>query len=163
MLKVKNYNPEDWSRHWIRSKQPRKQRKYLYNAPLHIRRKLFVSPLSKELREKLNRRNVVIRVGDKVKIERGDFRGKEGVVFYIDTKNYRVYVDSAFIEKKNGEKSYYPIHPSKLRVIALNLEDSKRRETLNIDDKKFEELNKEGLVSPKEAIDLAKELNAQFK
>ena len=163
MLKVKNYNPSDWSRSWIRSKQPRKQRKYLYNAPLHIRRKLFVSPLSKELREKLKKRNVVIRVGDKVKIERGDFRGKEGVVFYIDTKNYRVYVDSAYLEKKNGEKAYYPIHPSKLRVIALNLEDPRRKEKLNIDDNLYKELANNGLVTPKEALNLAKELNAQFK
>ena len=163
MLKVKNYNPEDWSRHWIRSKQPRKQRKYLYNAPLHVRRKLMVSPLSKELREKLGKRNVVVKVGDKVVIERGDFRGKEGVVFYIDTKNYRVYVDSAFIEKKNGEKSYYPIHPSKLKVIALNLDDPKRKETLGIDDKKYEELNKAGLITPKELLDNAKELNLQFR
>ncbi len=163
MLKVKHYNPDNWSRSWVRSKQPRKQRKYLYNAPLHVRRKLMVSPLSKELREKLGRRNVVIRVGDKVRIERGDFRGKEGVVFYVDTKNYRVYVDSAYIEKKNGEKSYYPIHPSKLTVLALNLEDTKRRESLGVDEKKFEELNKEGFVTPKEALDLAKELNSQFR
>jgi len=163
MLKVRNYNPEDWSRHWIRSKQPRKQRKYLYNAPLHIRRKMFVSPLSKELREKLNKRNVVIRVGDKVKVERGDFRGKEGLVVYVDTKNYRVYVDSAYVEKKNGEKAYYPIHPSKLRVIALNLEDAKRREALGIDDKKLEELQNAGLVVSKEAVESAKTLNLEFR
>lgn len=34
-------------------KQPRKQRKFLYNAPLHLRGgKIMSAPLSKELREK---------------------------------------------------------------------------------------------------------------
>jgi len=69
---------KEWSSSWKSSKQRRKQRKYIYNAPLHVRRKLMVSPLSKELREKLGKRNVVVKVGDKVVIERGDFRGKEG-------------------------------------------------------------------------------------
>ena len=37
---------------WIRSKQPRKQRKYRHNAPLHIKKKFISVNFTKELREK---------------------------------------------------------------------------------------------------------------
>ncbi|AAR39109.1 NEQ257 [Nanoarchaeum equitans Kin4-M] len=139
MLKIRNYNPSDWSPSWVRSKQPRKQRKYIINAPLHRRRKMMRSPLSKELREKLGIRNVPIKVGDVVRVERGNFRGKEGQVIDIDPKYYRVYLSL-------DTDRQYPFHPSKLTIIKLDLSDKKRREALKIDDSKYEELKKEGLA-----------------
>jgi len=36
----------------IKSKQPKKQRKFLYNAPLHLRQKIMSATLSNELRQK---------------------------------------------------------------------------------------------------------------
>ncbi len=166
MKKIRNPNPEDWSPTWKSSKQPRKQRKYLYNAPLHVRRKIIRAHLSKELKQLLKRRSVTVRVGDYVKIERGDFRDKTGYVIYIDTRNYRVYVDCAYITKKNGEKSYYPIHPSKLTVLKLNLTDKKRLETLlrgkDIPKENIDKLLKEFSVSEEE-LKKVYELNEQFK
>ncbi|MBC7119559.1 MAG: 50S ribosomal protein L24, partial [Methanobacteriaceae archaeon] len=63
-----------------RSKQPRKQRKFLHNAPLHIRHKIMSANLSKELREEYNRRSLPVRKGDKVEIMRGDFKGHQGKI-----------------------------------------------------------------------------------
>jgi len=113
-----------------RSKQPRKQRKFLHNAPLHIRHKIMSANLSKELRQEHNRRSLPIRKGDKVEIMRGDFKGHQGKVERVDLKNYKVYVEGATIQKVDGTTAYFPIHPSNLRIIELNLEDEKRVEAL---------------------------------
>ena len=51
-----------WSRSWVRSVQPRKQRKYVYNAPSHILKKLMSAPLTKELRKQFGKRNLTVRV-----------------------------------------------------------------------------------------------------
>ncbi len=53
---------------WKASKLPRKQRKYLANAPLHIKRKFLSANLSKELRKKHGKRSIPIRKGDTVRI-----------------------------------------------------------------------------------------------
>ena len=115
-----------WSRSYVRSKQPRKQRKYVYNAPLHIKRRFLHSILSKELREKFNRRSMRIRKGDKVKILRGDFKGEVGEVIRVDTKKTRVFIDVAKRKNPKGEEYHIPISPSNLMILELNLEDKKR-------------------------------------
>ena len=60
------------------SKKPSKQRKRFFNAPLHKRGKIMSVNLSPELRNKYGKRSIPIRVGDKVRIMRGDNRGIEG-------------------------------------------------------------------------------------
>ena len=65
---------------WKKSTQVKKQRKYRYNAPLHIKQKFMHSHLSPELRKKHNTRSAQLKTGDKVKILRGAFRKKEGKV-----------------------------------------------------------------------------------
>lgn len=114
----------------ISSKQPRKQRKFLYNAPLHVRQKLMSAPLSRELREKYKVRNLPVRVGDKVRIMRGDYKGHEGKVVEVDLKRYRIYVEGATLRKTNGTEVFYPIHPSNVMIIELNLEDEKRKKII---------------------------------
>ncbi|ADP77662.1 LSU ribosomal protein L24P [Methanothermus fervidus DSM 2088] len=114
----------------IKSKQPRKQRKFLREAPLHIRQKIMRSTLSKELRKKYKRRTVPIRRGDKVEVMRGDFKGHVGKVENVDLKRYRVYVEGVTIQKADGTSTYYPLHPSNLRIVELNLKDEKRVEML---------------------------------
>ncbi|MDI9623928.1 MAG: 50S ribosomal protein L24 [Methanothermobacter sp.] len=113
-----------------RSKQPRKQRKFLHNAPLHIRHKIMSANLSKELRKEYNRRSLPVRKGDKVEIMRGDFKGHQGRIEKVDLKNYKVYVEGATIQKVDGTTTYFPIHPSNLQIIELNLEDEKRIKVL---------------------------------
>jgi large subunit ribosomal protein L24 len=112
------------------SKKPSKQRKALARAPLHLRRKLMSANLSKELRKRYGRRCFPVRTGDKVKIMRGQFKGLIGEVEGIDRKKYRVFIAGATLEKKDGTKVKYPIHPSNLMILELNLEDKKRKEAL---------------------------------
>ncbi|MEW6063190.1 MAG: 50S ribosomal protein L24 [Nanoarchaeota archaeon] len=119
-----------FSRHWKSSKQPRKQRKYKHNAPLHVLHKLMSSHLSKELIKKYGKRSIVIRRGDKVKIVRGQFKKKTGKVEKVDLKKQRVYIEGVQVVSKKGNKSFYPIHPSNLIILELNLSDKLRKAKL---------------------------------
>ena len=57
----------------ISSIQPRKQRKFRYNAPLHIRGAFLHAPLAADLREKYGKRSFRVVTGDTVKVLRGEF------------------------------------------------------------------------------------------
>ncbi|RKY01044.1 MAG: 50S ribosomal protein L24 [Spirochaetes bacterium] len=122
---------KEFSDKWIRSKQPRKQRKYSYNAPLHIRGRFMSAHLSKDLMKRYNRRSIRLRKGDKVTILRGQFKKKTGNIERIDLKETRVYITGIEMIKKDGTKVFYPIHPSNLVVTELNLDDKKRMAIVN--------------------------------
>ena len=125
-----------FSKSWKSSRQPRKQRKYRYNAPLHIKRKFLAAALSKDLRKKYGKRSIEVVKDDQVKIMNGQYKGKIGKIIKIFTKRTRVQVDEAYILKLDGNKSYYPIHPSNLMIISLNLKDKKRIKKLGRNIKK---------------------------
>ena len=120
----------EWNPNWNSVKDRRKQRKYIYNAPIHVRRKLMSAHLSKELREKYKRRSFPIKKGDKVKVMRGNYKGLEGKVIKVDLKNYRVHVEGATMKRNDGTTVYYPIHPSNLMIVELDLSDKAREEAL---------------------------------
>jgi len=113
-----------------KSKKPRKQRKFLYNAPLHIRRKMISAHLSKELREKYKRRSFPLRKGDEVKVMRGEFKGTIGKIVRVNTKKYKVYVDTVKKKRSVGTEYLVPISPSNLMITRLNLEDKYRLKML---------------------------------
>jgi large subunit ribosomal protein L24 len=108
------------------SSKPRVQRKQFYTTPLHLRHKLFNAPLSHELREKYNIKRLPIRVGDVVRILRGDFAGTEGKVVDVDLKRVRIFIEGVQIKKADGTPVYYPIHPSKVVIVKLDLSDEYR-------------------------------------
>jgi large subunit ribosomal protein L24 len=114
-----------FSSKWKASKQPRKQRKYRANAPLHISRKFLSANLSKILRGKYGR-SVSIRRGDVVKIMRGQFKGKKGKVTVIQMKKGRVAVEGIQRSKKDGTKINIFFNCSNLQIQELNLDDKKR-------------------------------------
>ncbi len=103
-----------------------KQRKRVYNAPLHVRRRIMSSHLSTSLREKYGRRSMPIRKGDEVLVMKGSYKGKEGKVSMVQRKKYKVFVDNVSFEKKDGTKVKVPLHSSNLMINKLNLEDPKR-------------------------------------
>ena len=115
-----------FSTSWNASKQPRKQRKYRYNAPLHIKQKFMKSHLSKELREKYGKRAVILRKGDSVKIMRGHFKNKTGKVGFVSVKKGFIHVDGVEIIKKDGSKLNCKIKSSNVLINDLNLDDKKR-------------------------------------
>ena len=88
---------------------------------------MFGARLAPELREKYGIKTLPIREGDEVLIMRGVFRGTEGKVVEVDTKKYRVHVENVTIEKADGTITYYPIHPSKLMITKLKLDDDVRK------------------------------------
>jgi large subunit ribosomal protein L24 len=113
-----------------KSKKARKQRKFLYNAPLHVRRKMISAHLSKELREKYKRRSFPLRKGDEVKVMRGEFKGTAGKIVRIDTKKYKVYVDTVKKRRSVGTEYLVPLSPNNLMITKLNLEDKYRLKML---------------------------------
>jgi len=131
-----------WSKHWKSSKKPRKQRKYVYHAPLHVRHKFFSAHLSKELREKYKKRAFPVRKGDEVQVMKGKFNKKTGKISRVDTNKIKVYIDGIKRKKVDGSEVQVPIHPSNLKIINLNLEDKKRIKALTRSVKKEEKHEK---------------------
>ncbi len=115
-----------FSRTWVRSKQPRKQRKYRYNAPNHIRRKMISAHLSPSLRKEYKRRSIPVRKGDEVVVMKGSFKGVQGKITRIDTKKLKIYIENVKRKKTSGQDVEVPIDPSNVKIINLNLEDKKR-------------------------------------
>ncbi len=113
-----------------KSKKPSKQRKRFFNAPLHRRSKIMSVHLSRELREKYGRRAIPIRVGDTVRVLRGDHKDTEGKVIRVDRKKYRVYIENIYRENSRGDRVYIPIHYSNLMIVDLDLSDEWRRRKL---------------------------------
>jgi large subunit ribosomal protein L24 len=122
---------KEFSTQWNASKQPRKQRKYLANAPTHIRHKLISATLSKELRKKYGKRNFPLRKGDEVLIMRGEFRGKTGKIELTDLKKLRVMIGGIYRTKKDGTKVSVYFESSNLKVKELNLDDKRRLDSIN--------------------------------
>ena len=112
------------------SAQPRKQRKLLFNAPLHRRRKWLAAHLDEPLLLKYDRRSLPVVKGDTVKIMRGIFRGHVNKVIKVDVKRGFVEVEGAIMTKADGKKVAKPIHPSNLLITKLNLTDPWRRKKL---------------------------------
>ena len=119
-----------FSKSWKASKKRRKQRKYRYNAPLHIKQKFVSVHLSKEIRQKYKKRNIPVKKGDTVKIMRGQNKKKSGKVDRVDHKKIKVYVTGIDLTKKDGSKVQIPLEPSNLMITELNLDDKKRAEKL---------------------------------
>jgi len=113
-----------------RVKNPGKQRKRLFNAPAHIRHKLMAAPLSSELTASRGAKTLPVRKGDTVRIQRGDNKGFEGKVSRVDPKNFRVYLEGLTREKVDGTNIFISVHPSKIQIRNLNLDDKRRKEVL---------------------------------
>ena len=108
------------------SKQPRKQRKALYNAPAHARGKHLSASLSKDLKEKLGKRSLPLKSGDKVRVLRGDFKGHEGEVLSVDYGSYKVTIEEVTLSKPDGTSTFLPVDPSNLMIIDADTKDDRR-------------------------------------
>ncbi len=115
-----------WSPSWLSSTQPRKQRKFRFNAPLHIRRSFLSAHLSRELHAQYKRRSFPLRKGDEVEILRGDSKGLRGAVARVDLSRARVYLDGIMAKKVDGSEVMRPLQPSNLRIVKFHLEDKRR-------------------------------------
>jgi len=114
----------------MRSEKARKQRKYLFNAPLHKKRKWLASHLQENLLLKYDRRSIPVIKGDTVKILRGNFKGHEDKISHVNVKDQYVEIEGVTHIKADGKKIAKPIHASDVLITKLNLTDNWRRKTL---------------------------------
>lgn len=126
----------EFSRSWNASTQPRKQRKYRYNAPAHLRRVMLGAQLDKPLRERFGRRSAAVRRGDTVKVMRGSFKGKQGTVDSVSYVQMLIYVSGCERTRVKGRNAKVGIDPSNVRIIALAGTDKKRTAALERSKKK---------------------------
>jgi len=107
--------------------KPSKQRKALFQAPDHIRRRFFTATLSSELAASQRVKSLPVRSGDTVRVMRGDHKGFEGKISRVDRKEYRVFVEGLTREKVDGTSIPVAVHPSKVMLTSLNLDDKWRK------------------------------------
>jgi len=119
---MKAYSPE-----WKTSSQPRKQRKFRYNAPGHIRQAFLSAHLDKALREETGRRSMKLRKGDEVIVTRGEFNKIRGAVTRVDTKALKVFIEGVKRKKVSGQEANVPVDPSNVKIIKIFRDDKKRR------------------------------------
>lgn len=120
-----------WSSRWLSSVQPRKQRKYRCNAPLHVRQRFVSVNLSPELRKRFGKRSMQVRKGDEVKVVRGSHKKKTGTVERVDLRKSKIYVDEIKAKKVDGSDVQKPLQPSNLMITKLKLDDKKRQAILD--------------------------------
>jgi len=114
----------------MKSIKPRKQRKMLYNAPLHKKRKWIASHLAENLLLKYDKRSIPVTTGDTVKIMRGSFKGHEDKVASVHVKKQVVEVEGITTVKADGTKIAKSVPASNLLITKLNLTDRWRRQKL---------------------------------
>lgn len=136
---------QKFSKKWIGSRQPRKQRKFRHNAPLHIRKKMMSVNFSKELRKKYGKRNFPIIKGDNVRIMRGEFKNKTGKIEKVNSKKMKLIIEGIYRTKKDGTKITVKFDPSNLQIKELELNDKKRK--IALERKSTPEVKKE--IKPK--------------
>ena len=79
-----------------------------------------------DIREKVGKRTLPIRSGDKVRVLRGDFKGHEGEVLTVDYGSYKVTIEEVTLAKPDGTATFLPVDPSNLMIIDADLKDDRR-------------------------------------
>ena len=141
-------------------KNPRKQRKRLYNAPAHLRHKLMAAPLSPELAASKKTKSFPVRKGDTVRVVRGDHIGFEGKVSRVDLKRYRIFLEGLTREKVDGTNIFVSVHPSKVIIKNLKLDDKWRKVILERK-KELEPKKEKKVKKPKKAVEKTAETTAE--
>jgi len=90
----------------------------------------FGSPLSKEMKEKYHRRSARVRVGDTVKIVRGEFKNIEGKVTNVLQSEGQLTVEGVTREKQKGGNAPVAIYASNVIITAMNLDDAMRKKKM---------------------------------
>lgn len=157
---------KEWSRLWMKSVQPRKQRKYRYNAPLHARHKFLSANLSPELRRRFGKRSMPVRKGDEIEVMRGSSKGLRGTVNKVDLMGSKIYVEEIKIKKVDGSEVMKPLQPSNLRIVKLSLDDKMRQRVLERAEekpKKAKKTEKKEEKKPKKKEEKKKEVKKDKK
>jgi large subunit ribosomal protein L24 len=87
----------------------------------------MAAPLSPELISSKGAKTLPIRKGDTVRVLRGDHKGFEGKVSRVDLKRYRIFIEGLTREKVDGTNIFVSVHPSKVMIKNLKLDDKWRK------------------------------------
>jgi len=133
--------------------KPGKQRKEMYNAPLHKKRKWISSHLEENLLLKYDKRAVSVIKGDTVRVMRGSFKGHEDKVAKVNIGDRTIEIEGLTMTKADGNKIAKPLHASNLMITKLNLTDKWRRKKLErgLSEETKKEIEKEAEQQIKEA------------
>ena len=147
----------------MKSIKPRKQRKFLYNAPLHKKRKWISSHLDEKILLKYDRRSMPVIKGDTVRVMRGSYKGHENKVANVNVKDGTIEIEGITTTKADGNKIARPVHPSNVMIIKLNLTDKWRRNKLEkeLSEETRKEIEKEAQEQLKEEEEKRKEEEAK--
>ncbi|MGI0100113.1 MAG: 50S ribosomal protein L24 [Candidatus Micrarchaeaceae archaeon] len=118
----------------IGSSQPRKQRFFRFNAPMHVRQHFLHSHLDKSLRAKLNikKSSIQISKGDTVKVVTGSKKGTTGKVIMVNLRTGRINLDSIAKKNSKGKEFNISINASNVYITDLNLTDKVRAAKLKV-------------------------------
>jgi large subunit ribosomal protein L24 len=147
------------------SMKPRKQRKELYNAPLHVKRKGISAHLEENLLLKYDKRSISVIKGDTIKVMRGSFKGHEEKVAKVNVKKRNIEIEGITMSKADGNKIAKPIHASNVLITKLNLTDKWRRKKLErgLTEETKKEIEKEAKEQIKEAEEEIKRKEEEAK
>ena len=145
------------------SMKPRKQRKEVYNAPLHKKRKWISAHLEENLLLKYDKRSFPVVKGDTVRVMRGSFKEHEDKVAKVNVGKSSIEIEGITMSKADGTKSAKPLHSSNVMIIKLNLTDKWRRRKLErgLSEETKKEIEKEAEEQIKEAEEEEKALEEE--
>jgi large subunit ribosomal protein L24 len=86
--------------------------------------------LSPDLRAQYGIRSIRVKQGDGVKVMRGEYKGIEGKVNKVHAEEYGLAIEGIQREKARGGNVPVLVHPSKVMVVSLNLDDKWRQAML---------------------------------
>lgn len=104
------------------SSSRRKQRKRHFTAKGIELTKQMTAPLSKILRDEIGIKRIPVRPNDKVLINVGKFKQREGKVMEINRHSRKICIEDCTITKKDGAVKYIGIHPSNTTIVSLSMD-----------------------------------------
>jgi len=142
----------------VKSHKPKKQRRFHYQKPLHLKQAGLSVHLDKKGRQLLGVKSVSVRKNDTVKVLSGAKKGSTGKITGIDYSKGVVFIDKLVRKKASGEEILLPVHASNLVATDLDRSDAKRFKR-----RKEEDKQKEGKGREKEHKQLSKEESEKKK
>ncbi len=88
------------------------------------------APLSEDLKSKYGKNAIRVRVGDSVKLIKGEYSGVEGKIQKVFANEGRLTIEGVTREKIAGGTTAIRIRASTVLVTGLNLDDKFRRQKL---------------------------------
>ncbi len=130
----------------VGSKKSGKQRKASANAPIHQKRKRIRARLQSDDPRLAAVRSVTVRVGDEVRVLRGDFAhggkrhgGKRKIaaqdkkshkVIRVDSNTGRIFVEGQTVSTSENKDEAVPVHASNVVVVKIDETDPLRMQRL---------------------------------